>query len=203
MRFIKQHHAKASQSVSFVAVPPAYPRPPRSPPPPSQRTAPLPSVNTSSTEYSLALSSGSGFSISLVRLVSPSTQCDLWCSPTGRDCDRQSGGGWGEGWGVGFCQPSSYLCPRSLPEHKGSLLHSVQSLWGNYLSSGKVPLGQKSAPHSVQSLWGNYLSSGKVPLGEKSAPCCQVSATSRSLLTQDQAHIAVGGREHIISLIYF
>jgi hypothetical protein len=24
--------------------------------------------------------------------------------------------------------------------------HSVQSLWGNYLSSGKVPLGQKSAP---------------------------------------------------------
>ena len=34
--------------------------------------------------------------------------------------------------------------------------HSVQSLWGNYLSSGKVPLGQKSAPHSVQSLWGKY-----------------------------------------------
>ena len=33
--------------------------------------------------------------------------------------------------------------------------------------------------------------------------CCLVSATSRSLLTQDQAHIAVGGREHIISLMYF
>ena len=52
-----------------------------------------------------------------MRSVSPSTQCDLWCSlpyTTGRDCDRQSGGGWGEGWGVGFCQPSSYLCRRCL-----------------------------------------------------------------------------------------
>ena len=46
-----------------------------------------------------SLSARSGFSISLqVRLVSPSTQCDLWCSlpyTTGRDCDGQSGGGWG------------------------------------------------------------------------------------------------------------
>ena len=52
-----------------------------------------------------------------MRSVSPSTQCDLWCSlphTTGRDCDRQSGGGWGEGWGVGFCQPSSYRCRRCL-----------------------------------------------------------------------------------------
>jgi hypothetical protein len=52
----------------------------------------------------------SGYSISLVRSVSPSTQCDLRCSlpyTTGRDCDRQSGGGWGEGWGVRFCHPSS------------------------------------------------------------------------------------------------
>ena len=31
--------------------------------------------------------------------------------------------------------------------HVRSYRHSVQSLWGNYLSSGKVPLGQKSAPN--------------------------------------------------------
>ena len=64
--------------------------------------------------------------------------------------------------------------------HVRSYRHSVQSLWGNYLSSGKVPLGQKSAPHSVQSLWGNYLSSGKVPLGQKSAPN-RTSQASRRL----------------------
>ena len=47
--------------------------------------------------------------------------CDLWCSlpyTTVRDCDRQSGGGWGEGvgggGGLGFCQPSSYFCLRCL-----------------------------------------------------------------------------------------
>ena len=52
----------------------------------------------------------SGYSISLMRSVSPSTQGDLWCSlpyTMRRDCDRQSGGGWREGWGVGCCQPSS------------------------------------------------------------------------------------------------
>jgi hypothetical protein len=75
------------------------------------------------------------------------------------------------------CHPHSvqslwgnYLSSGKVPLGQKSASHSVQSLWGNYLSSGKVPLGQKSAPHSVQSLWGNYLSSGKVPLGQKSAP---------------------------------
>jgi hypothetical protein len=62
---------------------------------------------------------------------------------------------------------SVFACSHSNPNPNPN---PVQSLWGNYLSSGKVPLGQKSAPHSVQSLWGNYLSSGKVPLGQKSAP---------------------------------
>jgi hypothetical protein len=42
----------------------------------------------------------------------------------------------------------------SLKSMRARSRHSVQSLWGNYLSSGKVPLGQKSAPHTVFKAYG-------------------------------------------------
>jgi hypothetical protein len=68
--------------------------------PPSQRTAPFPSVNTSTV---LARSGYSHFaSVEVGHCVTPSTLGDLWCSlpyTTGRDCDRQSGGGGGRGEG--------------------------------------------------------------------------------------------------------
>ena len=64
-----------------------------------------PSVNTS-TEYSLARATLGLLNFATVRSVSPSKQGDPWCSlpyTTGRDCDRQSGGGWGRGgWGWGW-----------------------------------------------------------------------------------------------------
>ena len=79
---------RVNLSVSFVAVPRAHHR--------LKGRLRIPSVNTSTlSTRSLGL-----LNFSLVRSVSPSTQGDLWCSlpdTTGRDCDRQSGGGWGEG----------------------------------------------------------------------------------------------------------
>ena len=58
--------------------------------PPSQRTAPFPSVNTSTV---LARSGYSHFASEVGHCVTPSSQGDLWCSlpyTTGRDCDRRN-----------------------------------------------------------------------------------------------------------------
>jgi hypothetical protein len=54
--------------------------------------------------------------------------------------------------------------------------------WINQLKREASPAGAPALAHlhSVQSLWGNYLSSGKVPLGQKSAPTCSCHTCSRS-----------------------
>ena len=83
--------ARASQSVSFVA------------PPRAHYTTVSTDLSTRSTHV---LSTRSLGRLSFAtRSVSPSTQGDPRCSlpyTTGRDCFRQSGGGYGErGWGWG------------------------------------------------------------------------------------------------------
>ncbi len=62
-----------------------------------------------------------------------STQCDLWCSlpyTTGRDCDRQSGGGWGEGWGWGMVNRhhiSAVIVPARPHDTSAELVTSLTS----------------------------------------------------------------------------